>query len=102
VGDLTSTLFRSRRDSRLPALPDVPLTPIQAMGNCKEVDEESEFGGAGPTIPTKQRMPTQRGTTVPASRYLAESPTATPRAPLRSGRKTATARSAYLRLAEPD
>ncbi|HVT22057.1 MAG TPA: alkaline phosphatase family protein [Mycobacteriales bacterium] len=62
VGDLTSTLFRSPHNARLPNLPDVALTPFAVGGSCEEVTEESEFGGRGPVIPVKQRMPTQRGT----------------------------------------
>jgi phospholipase C len=71
VGDLTSTLFRSAHNATRPNLPHVPLSPFELGGNCMEVTEEAEFiGGAGPTLHTKQRMPTQRGFTVPASRYF--------------------------------
>ena len=52
-------------------------------------------------LPTKQRMPTQRGTTVPASRFFKESKTTTDHLPLRSGRKTASERSAYIHLSHP-
>jgi hypothetical protein len=44
-------------------------------------------------------MPTQHGTTVPAGRYFAESPTATDRVSVRSGRSTATTKSAANALA---
>ena len=61
VGNLTSTLFRSPHNPKLPALPHIPLTPFSIGGNCQEVTEEAEFiGGSGPTLRTKQRMPTQR------------------------------------------
>jgi phospholipase C len=59
VGNLTATLFRGPHDRSVPKLPEVALTPFTAGGSCEEVAEESEFGGQGPTIPTKQRMPTQ-------------------------------------------
>ncbi|MGN6472248.1 MAG: phospholipase C [Mycobacteriales bacterium] len=98
VGNLTSTLFRSPHDRTMPKLPSVALTPFTLTGSCQEVAEESEFGGQGPTLPTKQRMPTQHGTTVSASRWFKESPTATDRVPLRSGRKTATPKSSYNHL----
>jgi phospholipase C len=101
VGDLTSTLFRGAPDRQMPKLPDIALAPFTVTGNCNEVADESEERGAGPTIPTKQRMPTQHGTTRPASHYFPPAPTDRDRVPLRSGRKTATARSAYVHLAEP-
>jgi phospholipase C len=100
VGDLTSTLFRTPHDRSVPKLPTVALTPFTLTGSCQEVTEESEFGGQGPTIPTKQRMPTQHGTTVSASRWFKDSPTATERAPLRSGRSTATVKSKYIGLSQ--
>jgi hypothetical protein len=43
-------------------------------------------------------MPTQRGRTVPASRYFPAAPTDAERVPLRSGRSTATKKSAYNHL----
>jgi phospholipase C len=98
VGDLTSTLFRSPHDAKLPELPQMPLTRFQLSGSCEEVGEESEIAGIGPTLPTKQRMPTQRGTTMPASRFFKEAATKTDRIPLRSGRNTATTKSAYNHL----
>jgi phospholipase C len=59
VGDLTSTLFRSRPDYTPPRLPAVPLTPVALSGTCNEVSEESELGGAHPMVPRHQSMPTQ-------------------------------------------
>ena len=70
VGDLTSTLFRSPHQTKLPHLPEVALTPFNLGGSCGEVGEESELGGRVPMLPTKQRMPTQHGTTVPAGSAL--------------------------------
>jgi phospholipase C len=92
VGDLTTALFRSKHDASMPALPTVAIGTANPTGNC--ASEYTEFGGAGPTIPTKQRMPTQHGTTVPATRYFKAAPTTTDRVPARSGRKTATTKSA--------
>jgi phospholipase C len=92
VGDLTSALFRGKHDMSMPALPVIPIGSADPTGTCTE--EYTEGGGAAPTIPTKQRMPTQHGKTVPASRYFAEAPTKTDRVPARSGRNTATTKSA--------
>jgi phospholipase C len=97
VGDLTSTLFRSPHQTKLPHLPEVALTPFTLGGSCGEVGEESELGGRVPMLPTKQRMPTQHGTTVPAGRYFKESKTAADHVPLRSGRRTGTPKSEYIR-----
>jgi phospholipase C len=97
VGDLTSALFRGKHDMSMPALPKVPLGSSMGTGDC--LSQDAEAGGASPTIPTKQRMPTQHGTTVPAGRYFAEAPTKTDRVPLRSGRNTATKKSAANSLA---
>jgi phospholipase C len=97
VGDLTSALFRGKHDMSMPALPHIALGSSMGTGTC--ASEDVEAGGAAPTIPTKQRMPTQRGKTVPASRYFAESVTKTDRVPLRSGRNTATKKSAANALA---
>jgi phospholipase C len=71
VGDLTSTLFRSRHDARVPRLtPAPPLGPPSFTGSCSEVTQETEFvGGSGPMLPSHQRMPTQHGTTVAAQRF---------------------------------
>jgi phospholipase C len=71
VGDLTSTLFRSRPDASMPALHPAPaLGPPTFTGPCAEPQQETEFvGGSDPTIPTRQRMPTQDGRTVPAVRF---------------------------------
>jgi phospholipase C len=71
VGDLTSTLFRSRPDARVPRLtPAPPLGPPSFTGSCSEVTQETEFvGGSGPMLPSHQRMPTQHGTTVAAQRF---------------------------------
>jgi phospholipase C len=69
VGDLTDTLFKSAPDNSMPPLPAAPLTPPQASGPCQEALEESEFGGAGPTLPAHQAMPTQDGRLIPAAEF---------------------------------
>jgi phospholipase C len=97
VGDLTSTMFRSKHDASMPKLPKMSIGPVVGAGSCK--DEDSEFGGASPSIPTKQRMPTQHGTTVPAGHYFAEAPTSTDRVPLSTGRNNATKKSGANALA---
>jgi phospholipase C len=97
VGDLTTALFRGKRDMSMPSIAKVPLGAAVGTGTC--ADEDTEMGGAAPTIPTKQRMPTQHGTTVPATRYFPAAPTKTDRVPARSGRNTATTKSAANALA---
>ncbi|MBV9292921.1 MAG: hypothetical protein JO222_10775, partial [Frankiales bacterium] len=72
VGDLTSTLFRSAADASMPALHPAPgLGAPSFTGPCAEQNQESEFvGGSDPVLPSRQRMPTQHGTTVPADRFV--------------------------------
>jgi phospholipase C len=72
VGDLTSTLFRSRTRTGVPALDPAPgLGAPKTSGPCAEALQEAEFvGGSDPTLPTKeQRMPTQDGRTIAAHRF---------------------------------
>jgi phospholipase C len=104
VGDLTSTLFRSRKDSSWPALP-VPA-PYFDNGDCSAVGQYSEAGGADPSVPTMQRMPKQGGGSEPASYY---SPAAKPKHKVskhhrttvaRHGHGKATKKSSYNRLAQ--
>jgi phospholipase C len=68
-GDLTTTLFNSAPDYAVPNLPAVSLALPAASGSCDEVNQDSESGGASPSIPSPQTMPTQQGTTVLASEY---------------------------------
>jgi phospholipase C len=93
VGDLTTALFRHGRDMSMPALPKMTL-PVNdiSTGVCTEQDYQQ--GGAAPTIPTNQRMPTQHGTTVPGSQYFPPAPTQGDRVPATSARNTATVKSA--------
>ena len=43
---------------------------LPADGPCAAVSQETESGGAGPSVPTKQRMPKQGGGSRPASHYF--------------------------------
>jgi len=45
----------------VPRLPVPSLLPMQLSGNCSAVDQDTEFGGASPSVATHQRMPTQGG-----------------------------------------
>ena len=71
VGDLTSALFQSRTTTTMPTLNPPPLGTPQSSGPCAEVTQESEVvGGSDPYVPHKeQRMPTQRGYTIAASKF---------------------------------
>jgi phospholipase C len=69
VGDLTSTMFHHAADDAPVKLPaTAPYMPTS--GYCGAEYQDTEFiGGAKPSIPADQTMPTQGGGTVPASRY---------------------------------
>jgi phospholipase C len=67
VGDLTSTLFRSRRNIRMPKLPPIV---IPTHGACDSNDQNTELGGAATPVPKQQRMPRQGGGSRPASYYF--------------------------------
>jgi phospholipase C len=83
VGDLTGALFRGKRDMSMPAMPTMALATMDnSSGACASQDTEMggsapSIGGAAPAIPTQQRMPTQHGTTVPATKWYPRSATAT-------------------------
>ena len=68
VGDLTSTMFQSPANSALPSLPATSVV-MPLTGTCSEFSQDTETGGAAPSVPTKQTMPTQGGGTQPASDY---------------------------------
>ena len=68
VGDLTSTQFQSPANAAVPALPATSvLMPL--TGSCSMFSQDTESGGAAPSVPTKQTMPTQGGGSQPASYY---------------------------------
>jgi phospholipase C len=105
VGDLTSTLFRSPKNATVPKLP-TPAPYMPSSGPCAEDSQETESGGAGPSIPTHQRMPMQGGGSRPASYYF--STTAKQRkvhhkhrTPIKHhGPRPKTKKSSYNRLAD--
>ncbi len=69
VGDLTSTLFKSRPDTRVPKLPKTSIV-FATSGPASYTSQWTEKGGFGPSIPTKQRMPNQRGGSEPARKFF--------------------------------
>ena len=105
VGDLTSTLFRSPANASVPKLPATSVL-MPASGPCAATSQDTESGGAAPSVPTKQTMPTQGGGSQPASRYYTttEAQAAVPddhRTALvpAAGPGPMTTKSAYNRLA---
>jgi phospholipase C len=68
VGDLTSTLFQSPANASVPALPATSVV-MPLTGTCSALSQDTESGGAAPSVPTKQTMPTQGGGSRPASYY---------------------------------
>jgi phospholipase C len=100
VHDLTHALFHHRTDASKPKLHGAPLPPMNQGQTCAE--QEFEQGGAHPSIPVHQRMPTQHGTTQPASRYFPHDggkPKSRERINATSGRNTATVKSSANPLA---
>jgi phospholipase C len=104
VGDLTSALFAGTYATSVPALPVPVLAAQQLTGACSVEDQDTETGGADPSVPTVQTMPNQEGGTTPASTYLAtadiksdpnERTTLGPAHP-----RPSTTKSSYNRLAE--
>jgi phospholipase C len=72
VGDLTSTLFRSRTRVGMPTLDPAPeLGEPLTKGPCAESTQEAEIdSGSEPNLPVnEQRMPTQDGRTIAAHRF---------------------------------
>jgi phospholipase C len=63
VGDLTSALFAGTYSTAVPALPAQTLPSQQLTGACSAVSQDSEAGGADPSVPTDQTMPNQAGGT---------------------------------------
>ena len=51
VGDLTAALFAGKYSTSVPSLP-VPVLPAQTLsGSCSLQDQDSETGGAAPSVP---------------------------------------------------
>ncbi len=72
VGDLTSTLFNS---AAIVDVPELPKTAVYMPGGgaCSILNQDTDSGGVGPSIPTKQTMPVQGGGSEPASAYFTTS-----------------------------
>ena len=106
VGDLTSTMFQSAANTTVPKLPGTSvLMPL--TGSCSEASQDTESGGAAPSVPTKQTMPTQGGGSQPASDYYPGTSKQTGAVPDDrrttigvAGSALATTKSAYNRLTE--
>jgi len=103
VGDLTSALFAGKYSTSVPNLPAPTLPAQQLSGYCSVVSQDTETGGAPPSVPTDQTMPNQQGGSTPASTYYSSSATSAPG----SGhtvlgprsKRLATTKSSYNRLA---
>ena len=101
VGDLTSALFAGTYSTAIPALPQATLPAQQVSGDCSLVNQDTETGGADPSVPTHQTMPNQRGGSAPAS--TTAKVTADPRQRTVLGPalpRPVTVKSSYNRLAE--
>jgi len=107
VGDLTATLA-GKPNTSVPVLPSPPVPAIQLTGYCSTVSQDDEQGGAPPDVPTDQTMPTQQGTTVPATAYdtsMVSRPSAASSGVVltalvsRDGGRPMTVKSSYNRLA---
>ncbi len=73
VGDLTSALFAGTYTTTVPALPAPTLPAQELTGDCSLVNQDTESGGASPSVPSNQTMPNQQGGTTPASDYYTTS-----------------------------
>ncbi|HVU61132.1 MAG TPA: alkaline phosphatase family protein [Mycobacteriales bacterium] len=102
VSSLADALFAGTPDLSMPALASVPDPQVISSGACSELNQDAETGGAVASLPTRQRMPTQQGTTAPATRYFPAAATKRARVPARSGKSTATMKSRANALAHGD
>jgi len=104
AGDLTSALFSGSYCASVPALP-VPVLPAQQLtGDCSVFDQDTESGGAAPSVPTNQTMPNQQGGTAPATNYRTDNVAAGPALRTVLGPATprpVTTKSSYNRRAAP-
>ena len=105
VGDLTSTLFRSKKNTELPKLPHTSVL-LPSSGPCEATSQETESGDQGPKVPTKQRMPKQGGGSRPASAYFRMTreeqaiPDTSETVVVPPGPRPMTTKSSYNRLAK--
>jgi hypothetical protein len=61
-------MFNSATDPTVPPLPTpAPDTPL--FGVCSVISQDTESGGAHPSIPTMQMMPVQGGGSEPPAAY---------------------------------
>jgi len=101
VGDLTSALFAGHYSTAIPALPQPTLPAQQLSGDCSLVNQDTESGGAGPSVPTRQTMPNQQGGSAPASTTAKVTPDDGQRTVLGPAQpRPVTVKSSYNRLAE--
>ena len=105
VGDLTSTMFQSKANTSVPKLP-ATVVYMPSSGPCAAYDQDTESGGAAPSVPTKQTMPVRGGGSTPASKYF---PTTASQHAIPDDQRTllkldhpgpVTTKSAYNRLAK--
>jgi phospholipase C len=71
VGDLTSAVMAGSYDTGVPAIAAPALPPQTLSGSCSLINQDTESGGAAPSVPTNQTMPNQNGGTEPASDFIA-------------------------------
>jgi phospholipase C len=76
VGDLTSAVLSGTYSTGFPAIAAPVLPPQTLSGACSLVNQDTESGGAAPSVPTNQTMPNQEGGTSPASNYIASTDSA--------------------------
>jgi phospholipase C len=102
VGNLTSALFAGTYSTAIPALPAQTLPAQQLTGACSAVSQDSEAGGADPSVPTDQTMPNQQGGTTPASASTTDFVKGGVRRTVLgpAGPRPVTTKSSYNRLAE--
>jgi phospholipase C len=103
VGDLTAALFAGKYTTTLPLLPTQTLAPPQLTGACALETQDTEAGGANPSVPTHQTMPNQQGGSSPATAYVTTADVTTdPNARTElepTGSRPTTTKSSYNRLA---
>jgi phospholipase C len=68
VGNLSSAMFQSSPSTKVPKLPATAIY-MPNSGSCAAPSQDTESGGASPSVPTKQTMPVQGGGSQPASKY---------------------------------
>jgi len=62
-------MFNSPHDASVPKLPKTAIY-MPGSGPCEFLQQDFDDGGANPSVPTNQTMPSQHGTTTPASDYF--------------------------------